>query len=69
MARSSRGTRASLVEARRHADRIGKVEAEDALRQSLVVGLGGARIKPKLERLDGEVVRPLRVERKEKSLA
>ncbi len=58
-----------FVEARCHAYRIGKIETEDSLRQSLVVGLGGAGIKPKLERLDGEVVCPLGVERKEKSLA
>ena len=58
-----------LVEARRHAERIGKVEAEDALREPLVVRFGGAGVKAKLERLDGEVVRPLGVERKEESLA
>ena len=38
-----------LVEARRHAERIGKIETEQALREALIVGRVGARINPKLE--------------------
>ena len=35
----------------------------------LIVGRVGARINPKLERLDGEVVRPLRRQREQEALA
>ena len=58
-----------LVEAGRHAQRVGKIEAQDALCQALVVGPCGAGIKAELERFDGEVVSALRIERLEQSLA
>ena len=58
-----------LVEARRHADRIGKVEAEQSLREALVVRRGGPRVEPKLETLDGEIMRPLGRKREQQALA
>ena len=58
-----------LVEACRHADRIGEIEAEQTLRQALVVGRVGARIKSELEALDGEIVRPLGRQREQQALA
>ena len=58
-----------LVETRRHTERIGKVEAKDALRQALIVRACGAGIEPEFERFYGEVVGALRVERLEQGLA
>ena len=59
-----------LVEAGRHADRIGKIETEHRLAPSaLIVGARGARIKPKLEALDGDIVGPLGIERVQQRLA
>ncbi len=58
-----------LVEARRHADRVGEVEAEQGLLEALVVGTFSAGVEPELERLEGEVVRPLGIEREEQRLA
>ncbi len=59
----------ALVEARRHADGVGKIEAEEALAKSLVVWRIGPRIKPKLEALDGEIVRAFGIEREQQRLA
>ena len=58
-----------LVEARRHADRIWKVETEQMLAEALVVGRVGARVEAELQTLDREVVRTLGIERKQERLA
>jgi hypothetical protein len=57
-----------LVEAGGHADRIGKIEAEELLAEPLVVGSIGPRVKAKFEALDGEVVRAFGIEREQERL-
>ena len=69
MARSCARHARILVEARRHAERIGKIETAQILAPAADRRAGGAGIKPKLEDLDGEVMRALGVERMEQGLA
>ena len=45
-----------LIEARRHAERIGKLEAEHGLGQTFVVRLMRPRIKSELKPFDGKLV-------------
>ena len=54
-----------LVEAGGHAERVGKVEAEQRLGKARIVGLVGTRKEPELEALDGDVMREFGVEREE----
>ena len=53
-----------LVEPRRHADRIGKIQPEGAHRQAFVVA-GGARKRRACQHLDSEAMRVFRIERVE----
>src|SRR5262249_33560180 len=59
----------ALVEAWRHAQRVGKVEAEPRLRQPLVVRPRCARVKSKLKPFDRQVVSLLRWNREKERLA
>src|SRR4029078_8724707 len=58
-----------LIEARRHAERIGNLEAEHGLGQTFVVGLMRARIKSEIKTFDGKLVTLLRRKREEQCLA
>src|SRR6185312_12227068 len=58
-----------LVETGRQADGIGEIQAEHGLGQAPVVRAFGARIEPKLEALDGDVVGALGIERLQQRLA
>ena len=59
MARSSRGTRASLSKPAAMPTGLGKSRPEQVWAKRWSSGAVGARIKPELEALDGEFMRPL----------
>ena len=69
VARSGANTRASLSKPAAMPTGLRKLRPHSCLRKPRIVRHGGAGIKSELEALDGEVMRPLRIERVEQRLA
>ena len=69
MARSWRGTRAFLSKPAAMPTGLGKSRPSTVWAKRLIVGALGARIEPKLEALDGDVVGALGIDRLQQRLA